>query len=179
MIKVSKPTTDAPTEYKTPLQRMVYDTLSRLGIQYERVDNEPAITMEDCEAIDSALQMKTVKTLFLTNRQKTLFYLCVMPGDKPFSTKDFGQALGVSRVSFAPAELLESKMGTVIGATTIFSALLPTSADVRLVVDREVADSEWYGCTDGTTTSYMKLATADVLDRFVSSIGREIEVVSL
>lgn len=179
MIEVSQPTTQAPATFETELQRMTYEALRTLGIQYVRVDNEPAITMEDCEAINKALDMKTVKTLFLTNRQKTLFYLVVMPGDKPFSTKDFGKALGVARVSFAPPELLMSKMGTVVGATTIFSAMLPGAADVRIVIDRDVKESEWYGCTDGTTTSYMKLATEDVLDKFIKGIGREIEVVTL
>lgn len=179
MIKVSEPTNLAPRTYSSELQVKVYDMLHKLGIKFQRVDNEPAITMEDCEAIDQALDMKTVKTLFLTNRQKTLYYLCVMPGNKPFSTKDFGQALGVSRVSFAPAGLLMSKMGTVIGAATIFSAMMPGAADVRIIVDRDVTEQEWYGCTDGTTTSYLKLATADVLGKLIPAIGREIEVVQL
>lgn len=179
MIKVSKPTTDSPTEYKTDLQRMAYEALHRLGIEYTRVDTEPAITMEDCEAVDQALGMKTVKSLFLTNRQKTCFYLCVLPGDKPFSTKDFSHALGVSRVSFAPAELLEQMMGTIIGATTIFSAMLDTAADVRIIVDSEVTSGQWYGCSDGTTTSYMKVSTADIFEKFLPSIGRRAEVVSL
>ena len=37
-------------------------------------------------------------------------------------------------------------------------------------MDREVAESEWYGCTDGTTTCYMRLATRDLLDRFLPTV---------
>lgn len=179
MIHVSAPTSEAPAAFGTDLQRMTYDMLDKLGIKFERVDNEPAISMDDCEAIDEALHMKTVKTLFLTNRQQTKFYLCVMPGDKAFSTKDFGRALGVSRVSFAPASLLEDKMGTIVGATTIFSMMLPTSADVRLIIDKAVADSQWYGCTDGTTTGYMKISTSDVMHKFLPAIGLTPEIVVL
>ena len=72
--------------------------------------------MEDCEAIDSKLQMKTVKTLFLCNRQQTKFYLFVTRGDKPFKSKNFSAALGVSRVSFAPEEKMEEMMGNKVGA---------------------------------------------------------------
>ena len=114
--------------------------------------------------------MKTVKTLLLCNRQQTEYYLYVTPGDKPFVTKDFGKALGISRVSFAPQEKLLPMLGTVLGATTIFSTLVAPEGSFRLVMDREVAESEWYGCTDGTTTCYMRLATRDLLDRFLPTV---------
>ena len=55
---------------ETTLRRKVYECLEQLEIPYERVDTEEAITMEDCEAIDSKLQMKTVKTLFLCYNQE-------------------------------------------------------------------------------------------------------------
>ena len=57
--------------------------------------------------IDKKLDMKMVKTLFLCDRHKTDFYLFVTTGDKPFKTKLFSSALGISRVSFAPAEFME------------------------------------------------------------------------
>jgi len=154
MIHVSQPMTTVPEHFSTPLQELVYRTLTRLSIPFQRVENDPAITMEDCQAIDDRLQMQTVKTLFLCNRQQTAFYLFVTPGDKPFRTKDFSAALGVSRVSFASPEQLERLMGTVVGSATVFSALLASAREVRVVFDRALADSEWYGCTDGTTTGY-------------------------
>ena len=145
----------------------MYATLGRLGIPFERIDNDPAITMEDCEAVDAALSVKTVKTLLLCNRQQTSFYLYVMPGDKPFVTKEFGAALGISRVSFAPQEFLQGLLGTQIGATTVFSCLTASPGAFRLIMDSSVAACEWYGCTDGTTTCYMKIATADLLEKIL------------
>ncbi|MGC4019391.1 MAG: YbaK/EbsC family protein [Muricomes sp.] len=47
-----------------------------------------------------------VKTLFLCNKKKTLFYLFVTTGEKPFDTKKFCETLGISRVSFAPKACL-------------------------------------------------------------------------
>ena len=68
----------------------VYDFLDKLGIAYQRVDHEAAMTMEACEEIDRTLGDDTTicKNLFLCNRQETNFYLLLMPGDKPFKTKD-------------------------------------------------------------------------------------------
>ncbi len=156
--------TNLPSEYKTPLQEMTYRFLDENSIPFQRVENDEAVTMEDCIEIDRALDMKTVKTLFLCNRQKTNFYLFVTAGDKPFVTKNFSAALGISRVSFASAEMLDEIIGTKVGATTIFGVLRPEAEDVHVIFDKAVCDDEWYGCSDGTTTGYMKLKTSDILE---------------
>ncbi len=167
MFYVSEIHHEAPTTFLTPLQKTVYQTLSILNINYERVDTDEAITMDDCILINERLDMKMVKTLFLCNRQQTLFYLYVTTGDKPFQSKEFSLALGISRVSFAPAEFMQEILGTKIGAATIFSALLPSSKFVNLVIDQDVATEEWFGCSDGTTTGYMKLKTSDILNKIL------------
>ena len=61
------------------------------------------MTMEACEEIDHALGDNTTicKNLFLCNRQETDFYLLLMPGDKPFKTKDLSVQIHSARLSFA------------------------------------------------------------------------------
>lgn len=167
MFYVSDIQTDKPQQTKTPLQEKVYATLYELSIPFERVDTDEAITMEDCVAIDEKLNMKMVKTLFLCNRQQTMFYLFITCGDKPFRSKEFSAALGVSRLSFAPAERMNELLGTKIGAATVFSALLDSAEDVQIVFDKDVLKEEYYGCSDGTTTGYMKIKTEDILHKFL------------
>lgn len=164
MIHVSKIFTTAPITYNSQLQQKVYEVLAALQIPFERVDTGEAITMEDCIQIDKKLDMKTVKTLFLCNRQQTDFYLFITIADKPFKTKDFSSALGIARVSFATEELLLQKLGVKIGAATVFGVLADTANEVRVVFDKAVLSEEWYGCSDGTTTGYMKLKTANVIE---------------
>ena len=176
---VSEISGEAPETFRTPLQEKVYRALAELAIPFERVDTDEAVTMEDCVLIDEKLDMKMVKTLFLCNRQKTAFYLFVTAGDKPFRAKDFSAALGVPRVSFAPAELMSEKLGTKVGAATIFSALLPSAADVRFVIDSDVLREEWYGCSDGTTTGYMKVSTEKIVSELMPYTGRCLEVVEM
>ena len=71
----------------------VYDFLDRLGIEYERADHEAAENMEVCKEIDEVLKAKICKNLFLCNRQQTQFYLLLMPGDKPFKTKEISSQI--------------------------------------------------------------------------------------
>ncbi len=171
MFYVSKPYRTAPQQFRSPLQEKTYAALAHLQLSFERVDTDEAITMEDCIQINKKLDMKMVKTLFLCNRQKTMFYLFITAGDKPFRSKDFSTALGVSRVSFAPSELMEKMLGTKIGAATVYSALLETARDVQIVFDQDVLADEWYGCSDGTTTGYMKIKTEDIIQKFLPYAG--------
>ena len=168
MFKVSDPMTTPPPEFATELQRLVYETFARLAIPFERVDTDPGLTMEDCLHIDAKIGVRIVKTIFLCNRQQTEFYLYVTTDDKPFVTREFCGALGIPRVSFASADRLWALTGVEVGATTILSAVLPQCAPVHLVMDQSVAGSEWFACTDGTPTCFVKLRTRDLLDRYLS-----------
>ncbi len=179
MITVSEVRNQAPARFKTELQEKVYETLEKLQIPYERVDTDEVVTMEDCVAVNERLDMKMVKTLFLCNRQQTEFYLFITCGDKPFRSKDFSNALGVSRVSFAPAELMETMLGTKIGAATVFSSLLDRENKVRIVFDQDVLSEEYYGCSDGTTTGYMKIRTEDIVRKFLNDANHKPTVIEV
>ena len=177
MFKVSDPLTTPPPAFATPLQEKVYGAFAALGIPFERVDTDPGLTMEDCAHIDAKIGVRIVKTVFLCNRQQTAFYLYVTTDDKPFVTRDFCAALGIPRVSFAPANKLWELTGVHVGATTLLSAILPQSAPVRLVMDRGVAQAPWYACTDGTATCFVKIRTEDLLSKYIPASGHEISVI--
>ena len=68
---------------------------------------------------------------------------------------------------------------TKIGAATIFSTLIAESKEVQLVLDQEVVENEWYGCSDGTTTGYLKLRTTDVLEKFLPFVQRQPKIITI
>ena len=179
MFYVSEILTTAPKSFATPLQKKTYAALAQLDIPFERVETDEAITMDDCVKIDETLRMKMVKTLCLCTRHQAELFLFVTAGEKPFRSGAFSAALGVSRVSFAPAERMQQVLGTKIGAATVFSGLLPSARDVRFVLDRDVLQEEFYGCSDGTTTSYLKLRTRDVTEKLLPYAGHAPELVTL
>lgn len=168
---VSEIKREAPEVFATPLQKKVYETLAQNNIPFGRVDTDPGITMEDCRNIDAAIGERIVKTVFLCNRQQTVFYLYAMPADKPFITKEFGHALGISRVSFASGEKLMEIAGTEHGATTVLSACLESAKDVHIIIDRQVLENGHFCCTDGTATCFIKLDKSDLLDKFLPACG--------
>ena len=175
MFYVSDIITTPPAGFSSELQRKVYESFAALGIPFERVDTDPGITMEDCQHIDAKIGVRIVKTIFVCNRQQTEFYLYATTDDRPFVTREFCGALGIPRVSFASAELLWEKTGVQVGATTILSAVLPQAAGVHLVMDRSVADSEWFACTDGTATCFVKIRTSDLLEKYLA--GKQLTII--
>ena len=177
MFKVSEMMTTPPPEFASELQRKVYETFEALGIPFGRVDTDPGFTMEDCRHIDEKIGVRIVKTVFLCNRQQTEFYLYVTTDDKPFVTREFCGALGIPRVSFAPADKLWEQTGVLVGATTVLSAILPACAGVHLVMDRGVAESEWFACTDGTATCFVKFRTADLLQKYIPASGHSLTLI--
>ena len=177
MFKVSDIITTPPAEFSSELQKAVYEAFASLGIPFGRVDTDPGLTMEDCQHIDAKIGVHIVKTIFLCNRQQTEFYLYVTTDDKPFVTRDFCSALGIPRVSFAPAEKLWELTGVKVGATTILSAVLPQSSGVHLVMDRSVAEAEYFACTDGTATCFVKVLAKDLLGKYIPATGHNLTLI--
>ncbi len=159
-----------PASFETPLQQLVYETFASKGISFWRVDTDPGLTMEDCAHISARIGVDIVKTIFLCNRQQTEFYLYVTSHDKPFVTREFCSALGIPRVSFASADQLWERTGVHVGATTILSGVWPACAGVHLVMDASLAAAEWFACTDGTPTCFVKLRTRDLLEKYLCGL---------
>ncbi len=157
----------------------VYDLLDSLGIEYQRTDHGHADTMEACNKIDKILGTIICKNLFLCNRQKTDFYLLMMPGDKPFKTKDITKQLGCARLSFASEEYMEEYLNIKPGAVSIMGLMNDTENHVQLVIDRPVVESETMGCHPCVNTSSLKLKTKYVMEKFLPAVHHKAIIVDL
>ena len=147
-----------------------YDFLDSLGIEYYRVDHDRADTMEQCEAIDVALQTVVCKNLFLCNRQHTAFYLLMMPGDKPFKTKELSSQINTSRLSFAEPEYLLKYLDIIPGSVSIMGLINDKDCDVQLLIDKDVIKPDHIGCHPCVNTSSLKLRTEDVLEKYLPAV---------
>lgn len=157
----------------------VYDLLDSLGIEYERTDHERTDTMEACNEIDAILQVTICKNLFLCNRQKTNFYLLMMPGDKPFKTKELSSQINSARLSFASPEDMERLLDITPGSVSIMGLMNDKENAVQLLVDEDVLKGEYLGCHPCMNTSSLKLRTKDVIERFLPAVHHEMITVHL
>lgn len=173
---ISSQFTTPPAVYQSPLQEAIYSALHRLGIEYKRVECEPAISVEDCEELAKAFEVPVVKTLFVANRQLNRFHFVSMLGEKPFITKDFSRALGVSRVSFVKPGLMMDLIGAPVGAVSPLCVVMDESLGAEVVIDYPVTEYPYLTFPDGTTTNYLRISTRDLLDRFLPACGHTAHV---
>ncbi len=157
----------------------VYELLEKLEISYQRVDHEAAATVDDCHDVDEALGIHICKNLFLCNRQKTDFYLLMMPGLKKFKTKELSAQLGVSRLSFAEAEYMEEFLDITPGSVSVMGLMNDKEHRVRLLIDRELLQDAFVGCHPCVNTSSLKLRMKDILEKFLPYVGHGYTVVEL
>ena len=157
----------------------VYDFLDALGVEYDRVDHEAAMTMEICEAIDLALEAQICKNLFLCNRQQTDFYLLMIPGDKVFKTKDISAQIGSSRLSFAGAEHMEQFLDITPGSVSVLGLMNDKEGRVRLLIDEDVLKGEYIGCHPCINTSSLRIRTSDLTEKIIPALGHTPTVVKL
>lgn len=157
----------------------VYELLDKLEISYQRVDHEAAATVDDCHGVDEALGIHICKNLFLCNRQKTDFYLLMMPGLKKFKTKELSAQLGVSRLSFAEAEYMEEFLDIKPGSVSVMGLMNDKEHRVRLLIDSELLQDEFVGCHPCVNTSSLKLRMKDILEKFLPYVGHGYTVVEL
>lgn len=164
---------------RLPREVRTYDFLDDLGIKYQRTDHEPADNMEACNEIDAVLGVIICKNLFLCNRQKTKFYLLMMPGDKKFKTKELSSQINSSRLSFADADDMLKYLDIEPGAVSIMGLMNDTGHQVQLLIDEDVLEGEYLGCHPCVCTSSLKMKTADVVDKFLPATGHTYQTVHL
>ncbi|MCR5421937.1 MAG: prolyl-tRNA synthetase associated domain-containing protein [Lachnospiraceae bacterium] len=167
------------TEGRLPREVRTYDLLDSLGIEYKRTDHEQADNMEACFEIDAVLGVVICKNLFLTNRQKSAFYLLMMPGDKKFKTKELSAQINSARLSFASPEDMLKYLDIEPGSVSIMGLMNDKDNAVKLLIDEDVLKEEYLGCHPCVNTSSLRIRTEDVINTFLPAVGHDHRTVHL
>lgn len=175
----------------------VYDLLDSIGVDYDRLDHAPAMTMEVCDAVNAAFGRMTLeefkaedsndrtkhaiicKNLFLCNRQKTKFYLLMIPGDKKFLTKNLSAQINSARLSFADAEDMQKFLDVTPGSVSVLGLMNDHDHIVQLLIDSDVLQSEYVGCHPCINTSSLRMKTKDLMEKVIPALQHEPVIVNL
>lgn len=174
-----------------------YDLLDSIGVDYDRLDHAPAMTMEVCDAVNAAFGRMTLeefkaedsndrtkhaiicKNLFLCNRQKTKFYLLMISGDKKFLTKNLSTQINSSRLSFAGAEDMLKFLDVTPGSVSVLGLMNDHDHVVQLLIDSDVLQSEYVGCHPCINTSSLRMKTKDLMEKVIPALQHEPVIVNL
>ncbi len=160
-------------------EKRVYEFLDALGIEYARVDHEVTATMEQCLAVDTVLGAPTCKNLFLTNRQQTVFYLLMMPADKPFKTKDLSAQIGSARLSFGSGEMMERLLDITPGSLSVLGLMNDLDYDVTLLIDEDIMAADSVGVHPCINTTTLKIGMRDFTEKIIPALKHTPKFVNL
>ncbi len=164
---------------RLPKECRTYDFLDNLGISYTQADHEAAMTIESCLAIDAAMGASICKNLLLCNRQCTSFYLLMMPGDKPFKTKELSAQIGSSRLSFADGKYMEEFLDITPGSLSVLGLMNDREHRVQLLIDEDLLRWDLIGMHPCINTSSLWLRTGDLLEKVIPAMGHSYQTVTL
>ena len=164
---------------RLPKEIRCYDLLDALQVPYQRIDHEPANTMEACAAIDEALNATICKNLLLCNRQATAFYLLMIPGDKTFKTSVLSKQIGSSRLSFAGPEYMEKYLDITPGSVSVLGLMNDTENHVELLMDEDILKGDYFGCHPCINTSSLRLSTQDLVEKIIPAMHHQPRIVTL
>lgn len=164
MIYVGRPKINNQDESNRLKQEIeIYDLLDFLSISYLRMDHHAIFDMEELKEVRKELNATVFKNLFLCNSQQTKFYLLLMPGDKPFKTKELSKQINSSRLSFGKEDTLMELLKVTSGSVNILSLKNDIENKVQLLIDEDCLKEEFIGLHPMINTSSLSIKKEDII----------------
>lgn len=156
----------------------VVEKLKELDIQFELVEHEPVLTTEQADAFIEGIEGVRTKTMFLTNKKKTQYYLLIMDDKKRLDMDHFKVQVGADRIRMASLDSLAEKMKLPPGTVSPFGLLNNKEKDIQVYFDKDIINEERMCFHPNTNEKTIFVATSDLF-KFLQAIGYSYEVVEL
>lgn len=160
------------------MYQKVVDQLNELGIPFQIVEHELALTTEQADRFIEGIEGVRTKTMFLTNKKKRNFYLVIMDDAKRLDMDVFKDIVEEKQIKMASAETLNDKMMLPPGVVSPFGLLNNEDKDIHVYVDQEIVSEERMSFHPNTNEKTIFVNTEDLFT-FLKAIGYEPHVIEL
>lgn len=147
----------------------VAEALKELNIEYELVEHPPAFTCEEADSYIEGYEGVRTKTMFLTNKKKTDYFLVIMDDVKRLDMVRFEEVAETKRVKMASPESLFEKMQLTPGIVTPFGLLNNESKDIKVFIDKDIFGEERMSFHPNTNDKTIFVKTTDLV-KFLESV---------
>jgi len=156
----------------------VCETLKEMDIEYQLVEHPPALTTEDADKFIEGIEGVRTKTLFLSNRKKTQYYLLIMDDAKRLDMKELGVKINEKGMKFVNADVLLEKMSLLPGIVSLFGLINNTERDIKVCLDKEMLVESFMSFHANVNTKTIFIATRDMY-KFIENLSYEYQIVDL
>lgn len=158
--------------------QQVANKLQELGIPFDVVEHPPAFTTEQADSYIEGMEGVRTKSMFLTNRKKTQYYLLIMDDKKRLDMDDFKVQVGADRIRMASLESLAEKMNLPAGTVSPFGLLNNEEKDIQVYFDKEIINEERMTFHPNTNEKTIFISTQDLF-KFLQDLGYSYQVLEL
>ena len=152
--------------------------LNCLDIHFDIVEHELALSTEQADSFIEGIEGVRTKTMFLTNKKKTAYYLVIMDDKKRLDMDFLKDLVGANRIRMASFDSLFEKMNLLAGAVSPFGLLNNADKDVQVYFDKEIMSEKRMSFHPNTNEKTLFLDTTDIL-KFLETIGYEAHIIEL
>ena len=158
--------------------QQVANTLQELGITFDVVELPLVFTTEQADSYIEGREGVRTKSMFLTNRKKTQYYLLIMDDKKRLDMDDFKVQVGANRIRMASLDSLAEKMNLPAGTVSPFGLLNNEEKDIHVYFDKDIVSEDVMTFHPNRNEKTIFIKTQDLF-RFLESIGFIYEIVTL
>ena len=150
--------------------QQVANKLQELGIIFDVVEHPPVFTTEQADSYIEGMEGVRTKSMFLTNRKKTQYYLLIMNDKKRLDMDDFKVQVGADRIRMASLDSLAEKMTLPAGTVSPFGLLNNEEKDILVYFDKDIVSEDIMTFHPNTNEKTIFIKSKDLF-RFLESIG--------
>ena len=158
--------------------QQVANKLQELGITFDVVEHPPAFTTEQADSYIEGMEGVRTKTMFLTNKKKTQYYLLIMDDSKRLDMLRFKEIVSANQIKMASEKSLYEKMMLPPGTVSPFGLLNNKEKDIKVYIDKEIIGEERMCFHPNTNEKTIFIKTSDLL-KFLESIECDVNVIEI
>ncbi|MBZ2151253.1 prolyl-tRNA synthetase associated domain-containing protein [Streptococcus cristatus] len=158
--------------------QQVANKLQELGIPFDVVEHPPAFTTEQADSYIEGIEGVRTKSMFLTNKKKTQYYLLIMDDKKSLDMDLFKDLVSANRIRMASADSLFEKMQLPPGTVSPFGLLNNEEKDIQVYFDKDIVSEDIMTFHPNTNEKTIFVATQDLF-KFLTHLGYDYQILEL
>lgn len=158
-------------------EEMCYKLLKDLNIEYSSLSYTEK-EKQDVNLVDNMIGVKGIKNLlFKTRNLKKELFLIILPRDKRFDTKAFRNKYNITKIEMVNDEELKEFLNTSNGEVSIIDLLFDKDKRIKLYIDKEVLDEEYFRFHPFNGLITVKIKTKDLIEKLIPYLDHDYEII--
>ena len=152
--------------------------LAEHGIEADRVEHPPVMTVEESDRLVPRLPGAKAKNLFLRDKKGARHFLVTVVHDHPVDLDGLGAELGAGRLGFASPERLLKHLGVTPGSVSLLALVNDVAHAVEFIIDRRLWEADAVHAHPLVNHATMVIPHAQ-LQRFLEATGHDARIIDV